>query len=156
MDAEVFGGTGAPERGLDPRHDRDREDAPHRVRAFGRVAMALAPALWGVLHFLWGHPRAALWAGGGVLAWGLLSFAAPVPMGPVLRTWARVTRPLGIVVTTALLGVVYYVVLTPVALLRRALRPDPLDRAPRRGGKQTYWRRKDLPPPESPRWYRPF
>jgi hypothetical protein len=155
MDADVPGGGGAVE-GNDPLHDRDRQDAPHRVRAFGKVAILLAPAIWAVAHFLWQAPRLALWLGAVVLVWGLLSYLAPGPMGPVLRGWATITRPLGIVVTTILLAGVYFLVLTPLGLLRRLLSPDPLRLRTKRGGRETYWSVKDLPAADSPRWYRPF
>jgi hypothetical protein len=157
LDAEVFSaGKSAAGREPDPLHDRDRPDAPHRVRLFGFVAMGVAPALWAVAHFLWAVPVAAVWIGGTCLAWGVLSAAAPVASAPLLRGWMFATKPLGVVMTTLILGIVYYLVVTPLALIRRVGNRDPLDIgwSPAKGG--TAWKRKSLPPVDSDRWYRPF
>ncbi len=157
MDAEVFAGRRSPSgKEPDPLHDRDRPDAPHRVRLFGYVALVAGPVLWAVTAYVWAAPRAALWVGGIVLAWGLLSAAAPVASAPLLRAWMRVTMPIGAVTTALILGAVYYLVLTPLALLRKAGNRDPLDTGwdPGRGG--SAWKTKQLPPPDSDRWYRPF
>jgi hypothetical protein len=157
VDAEVFdarraGGGEEP----DPLHDRDRPDAPHRVRKFGFVALVAAPLFWAVFRWFWDAPRAALWIGAVVLAWGALSAAAPVAAAPLLRGWMLVTRPVGVVTTTIILGAVFYLVITPLALVRRIGNRDPLDVrwSPSRGA--SAWKAKVLPPPDSPRWYRPF
>ena len=157
MDAEVFDARrkeGGKEP--DPLHDRDRPDAPHRVRKFGFVALVAAPIFWAVFRYLWDAPRAALWVGAVVLAWGALSAVAPGPAAPLLRGWMAVTKPIGIVTTAIILGAVYFLLITPLALLRKIKNRDPLDVrwSPSRGA--TAWKAKVLPPADSDRWYRPF
>jgi hypothetical protein len=66
------------------------------------------------------------------------------------------TRPLGIVMTTVILAVVYFLVLTPLALLRRLGNRDPLDLRWDPRPRESAWKPKALPPPDSDRWYRPF
>jgi hypothetical protein len=156
VEAEVHGAGGGGDAEPDPLHDRDRPDAPAKVREFGLAACVVGPLAWALLRFGWDSPRAGFAVGAAVLLWGVLSAAAPGPMAPVLRGWLALTRPVGLVTTTLLLGTIYFLVLTPLGLVRRILRPDPLDRAVRRGAGGTYWKPKVLPPPESPRWFRPF
>ena len=156
MDSEVLGSGKAKGGGLDPLHDRDRPDAPHRVRKFGYVALVAGPILWAVTRWVWKAPGAAPWVGGAVVLWGVLSAIAPVASAPLLRGWLFVVKPIGTVVTMIVLGIVYFLVVTPIAWIRKAKDRDPLDIAWRPKPGESAWKRKVLPPPDSPRWYRPF
>lgn len=55
---------------------------------------------------------------GALLALGAL--VAPASLGPVNRAWMGLAHAISKVTTPIFLGIVYYVVLTPVGLLRRA------------------------------------
>ena len=79
-----------------------------------------------------GHPR--LSAAAGLLA-ALALFAAlffPTRLGPLERAWMKLGEVIGNVTTPVLLSVVYYIVLTPVGLLRRAT-------ASRSTKRESYW-----------------
>ena len=55
---------------------------------------------------------------------GLLFIAglvAPSRLGPVERVWMGLARAISRVTTPVLMGIIYFVVLTPTGLLRRAL-----------------------------------
>ena|ERR1051326_2432370 len=58
--------------------------------------------------------------------------------------------PIGWVVTQVMLALMFYVVITPVALVFRLMGRDPLHRKPD-GGKVSYWTDKETP--EDPRTY---
>jgi len=61
---------------------------------------------------------------GGLLILGGL--VAPTAMGPVQRAWMGFAHAISKVTTPIFMGVVYFVVLTPVSLLMRALGKNPL------------------------------
>jgi len=71
----------------------------------------------------------------------------PGSLGPVYRTWMSLALALSRITTPIFLGVVYFVVLTPIGLMRRALGYKALEHRLDRGG---YWvvrsepRRSDL------------
>jgi hypothetical protein len=81
---------------------------------------------------------------------GLLLLAAlivPARLGPVERAWMRLARLMSRITTPVLIGVVYFVVITPIGLLMRFVGRNPL--TSRRHG-DTLWvdrgeaRRSDL------------
>ena len=116
----------------------DRHPTAKQLRRFG-VLMAGFVVLAGVLaRWQLGESTAArwVWTGG----------AALVGVHAVVRPWRRwiylgwihAAFPLGWAVSHALLAAAYYLVLTPIGMLVRAIKGDPLDRAPE-SGVSTYW-----------------
>lgn len=98
------------------------------LRAFGLLigGVFLLIGLWPMLVRA-EPPR--LWAvvlGGGLMALGLV---APPSLRPAHRIWMKVGHVLGFINTRILLGVIYYGLLTPMGLVRRALGKDTLQRA---------------------------
>jgi hypothetical protein len=61
---------------------------------------------------------------GGVLA--LAGLVVPTHLGPVERAWMRLAHMISRVTTPIVMGVMYFVVLTPVGLVRRAVSRNPL------------------------------
>jgi len=57
----------------------------------------------------------------------VLSMTAPVVFGPAAKLWFGLSGLMGAVMSRVILSVVYFVVLTPVGLLRRALGKDSLN-----------------------------
>ncbi len=83
---------------------------------------------------------------GGTL--GVLGVAIPGKLGPLNAAWMGLAHLISKVTTPIFMGVVYFVVVTPIALLMRVLGKNPL-RTPQ--GVSTYWttrepdaRRSDL------------
>lgn len=104
-------------------------------RKFGLTVGVAFLVLAGILAWRGHSPVAAAFAGLGVL---LLAGGVAIPsrLGPVYRTWMAGARAISRVTTPLVLGVVYFLVLTPTGLLRRVLGGDPL-RHPETGG--GYW-----------------
>jgi Saxitoxin biosynthesis operon protein SxtJ len=76
---------------------------------------------------LWrGHPAVA--TGLGLLGASLSVAALTIPqrLGPVQRGWMAMATAISKVTTPIVMGVVYFLVLTPTGLLRRALGWNPL------------------------------
>jgi hypothetical protein len=69
--------------------------------------------------------------GGALLLAGML---APARLGPVYRAWMGLALLLSKITTPIFMGVVYFVVLTPTALLRRAIGGNPMAARPVEGG----------------------
>ncbi len=68
---------------------------------------------------------------------GAIALLAPRGLRPVHTHWMRVAHALGSFNTRVLLGVVYFVVMTPTGIVMRLLGRDPLDR--RLGDRSSYW-----------------
>ena len=82
------------------------------------------------------HTEAALIAGvlGAVLVLGGL--ALPAHMGPIYRAWMALALAISKVTTPVLMGLIYFLVLTPTGLIARSLGHRPLVRSRRAG---SYW-----------------
>ena len=87
----------------------------------------------------------ALWIAGGLLV--------PGSLGPVYRAWMRLALVISKVTTPVFLGIVYYIVLTPVGLLRRTFGKSPLVQPMRDG---SYWVRRENSNATASRMTRPF
>jgi hypothetical protein len=84
---------------------------------------------------------------------GLLGVLVPGLLIPFYKFWMRfVAAPLGWFNTRLILGVVFFILFTPMAIalaIKRAITPDddPLSRQPKPG--RSYWRRRDQPRPKN-------
>jgi hypothetical protein len=97
-------------------------------RRFGLTVGAAFLALAALL--LWRQARlaaAVLGALGAALVAGAL--VVPARLGPVERAWMGLARAISTVTTPVLMGVLYFLLLTPVGLGRRWLRRSPLARS---------------------------
>ena len=56
----------------------------------------------------------------------VVNMTAPMVFGPASKLWFGLSAVLGTVMSKVILSLVYYVILTPVGLLRRALGKDSL------------------------------
>jgi len=79
---------------------------------------------------------------------------APVRMRPLYQGWMLLGKGIGFVVGSVILGIVFYLVMTPMSLVMRMARPDRLERAFAPEA-DTYWHERD-PHPEKRRYYRQF
>lgn len=125
-------------------------DTRARLRKFGLVVggifVLLAGLSWWRGHTLAPYVLAAL--GAPLVLGGAL---VPQWLGPVERRWLAMAHVLGRFNTTLILGLMFYLVFTPVGWLRRMAK-DPLAR--RMGeAKDSHWVRRD-PAGRSPDSYR--
>jgi len=72
---------------------------------------------------------------------GLCGIVRPEALRPVYVGWMIVCSPIGWLVSYVLLGIVYYGVVTPLALVMRLRGRDPLDRTFDRQA-PTYWKER--------------
>ncbi len=77
-------------------------------------------ALWRGREF----PAQVLWGIGGLLILG--AALLPARLKPVERAWMAMALQVSRVTTPILMGIVYFLVLTPIALLMRSTKGNPL------------------------------
>jgi hypothetical protein len=104
-------------------------------RKFGLVVGAAFLALAAFAYWRASHRTAAVF---GVIGGALVLAALSIPhkLGPVERTWMALARAISRITTPIFMAVLYFVVLTPFALVRRLLGKNALVR-PAVGG--SYW-----------------
>ena len=107
-------GTGA-------RADRLIVDDPHAVADADSPAKLESALLW------WRERRTVATALAGLaVALALAGLLLPGRLGPVHRIWMGFAHALSRVTTPIFMGVVYFLVITPVGLVRRAVGGNPL------------------------------
>jgi hypothetical protein len=112
------------------------EESPTRVpvktlREFAALTLVIFGAMFTVSFVRHsGHPTAAAWVAL-VLAVvvGLPGLVRPGSIRPVYLAAMNLTKPIGHVISFVLLGFVYFVLLTPIALVFRLIGRDALLRA---------------------------
>jgi hypothetical protein len=128
---------------IDSMHEdltRRHEQKSSSNRVFGLV-MAAFFAVVGVAPRARGH--AVHWPAVAVgVAFAMAALAAPSVLGPLNRLWTRFGVLLNRVVSPVILGILFYVVLTPCGAVMRAFGKDPLTRG-RDPKVKTYWTLRD-------------
>ncbi len=109
------------------------------LRQFGVVLAGLsaAVALW---QFFYGHASLWPWLLIALVAL-LLAWLAPTWLRPLARGWMWIGHWLGFVNTRLLLGLVFFLVITPVSLLFRLIGRDAL--ALKKKQANSYWQQQD-------------
>jgi hypothetical protein len=123
-----------------------------KLRRFG-LTVAIGFTLIGSLSWWRGHTvaPATLW---GVAALMIVpTLVAPMLLAPVERAWLTVGEWLGWINTRIILTALFYVILTPVAVVMRLFR-DPLDRRLHEG--TSYWNRRPARPFDADDYLRQF
>ena len=107
------------------------------LRQFG-IALGIILGVIGGIHMLKGHVHAYPWFFWFAVASLLLGAVFPIVLKPLFIIFTKVAHAIGWFNTRVILIVVYYVLLTPIGLIMRILRKDPLDRKIDKN-KETYW-----------------
>ena len=91
-----------------------------------------------------------IWSIAVALAFGLVALIIPATLGPLNRLWTRFGLLLHKIVSPIVLGIMFFLVITPMGFVMRMLGKDPLRlrRDPKTG---SYWieRSPPGPPPET-------
>ena len=129
-------------------YERQEDVQGSSDRAFGMVMTAVF-AIVGILPLFSGR-GVRYWSLGIAAAVLVVALVAPRALAPLNRVWLKFGLLLHRVVSPLVLGIMFYLVITPTGLLMRALGKDPLRlKVDRRSN--TYWieRKPPGPPPES-------
>ena len=124
------------------------------VRQFG-LMMGLILGIFGGLFFWRDHPLVAyvLWSIGLFMAASCV--LAPGGMRPVFRAWMKFAMALGWVNTHLILFLLYYLIFTPVGLVRKVFHPDPLQHKIDKTA-TSYWKARERVEHPIERYERPF
>jgi hypothetical protein len=116
----------------------DRHPTEQQLRRFGVLLAIFVPLFGGLWWWRTGRLAAgeAIWAVGGVLA--AIYLAAPRARRMIYLGWMYAAFPIGWTVSHLLMGVVYYLIITPIGVIMRASGRDPLSRRFDRTV-QSYW-----------------
>jgi len=117
-------------------------------RSFGFVFAAVFAAI-GILPLLFGG-QVRVWSLAVGATFLLIALAYPSVLAPLNRLWLRFGLLLHKIVSPIVLGIMFYLVITPIGLLMRAFGKDPLRLAFDKQS-SSYWieRVPPGPPPES-------
>ncbi len=110
--------------------------SPSELRRFG-ITVAIPLALLAALMAWRGHTLLPAVLAGLAATLGGLALLAPRLLVGVHKVWMAGAHTLGWFNTRVLLGLVYFVVMTPTGIVMRLLGRDPLDR--QLGDRASYW-----------------
>jgi len=111
------------------------------VKQFGLILSGILTVL-GLVAFLRGHHQYK-WEWPVAAVSLALSLAAPALMVYIYRPWMIVAEMISWVVLRVILGVFFYLILTPVNLIMRLLKKDILDQKIDRS-QATYWNKRTV------------
>ena len=123
---------------------RDSHEKGSSDRNFGFVfagvflLIAIGPALFG-------HPLRA-WSLVVAAGFGAVAVVAPALLGPLNRAWTRLGLLLHKIVSPVVLGIMFFLVITPMGIVMRLLGKDPL-RLRIDPDASTYWIERTPPGP---------
>ncbi|NLE65501.1 MAG: hypothetical protein GX606_06265 [Elusimicrobia bacterium] len=123
------------------------------VFGYGLGIIALIFCIGGTMRHGWDLPQmvqavcAIIFIGVTFVNWEALK--------PGYRGWMRVAHMIGTVVSTVILGLVFYAVFAPVGILLRILRKDHLDRRIDRAA-ASYWHQRPVTPIDRDRYTKQF
>ncbi|MBL8805764.1 MAG: hypothetical protein JNN22_02865 [Rhodospirillales bacterium] len=140
-------------QGLHEDFDRDEKIVGSSDRNFGFVFAGFC-ALVGTVKFFTGHPWMAYWFAASA-AFLVVALAAPRLLAPANRLWTKLGLVLYHVMNPLVMGLLYFTVITPMALVIRIMGKDLL-RMRRDAAAASYWIVRDPPGPEPDTMKRQF
>lgn len=121
---------------------------------FGLLLGLFLSLIGGLAWFRWDAPQTATWiwyVAGGITA---IYYIVPPIRKPLFFGWMYAAYPIGYVISHVILASIYYVVLTPIGLLMRALGHDPLQKQLKPQA-ATHWIRRE-PIEDSSRYFNQY
>ena len=108
--------------------DLNQNPTPRELKAFGVLFAVFFALVGGLVWWQSGSRTAGLivWAAAGVVILAFL-LAAPARR-PIYLAWSYALYPIGYMITLVLMGIIYYLVITPTGLLMRLFGRDPMSR----------------------------
>jgi hypothetical protein len=98
-----------------------------QLRHFGYLVGGIF-GLIGLWPLVWRHQNPRLWALALTVLLVVPALVAPRTLAPVYRVWMRLGEVLAWINTRIILGVVFYLVVTPIGVVMRLMGHDPMRR----------------------------
>ncbi|HTZ39991.1 MAG TPA: SxtJ family membrane protein [Syntrophales bacterium] len=128
---------------------------PMDRKALRNFGLLMAGMLLVVGGWMWWKSAAGWpWIGGGAVLLAIIGLAMPMILKPLYRAWMIFALILGWIMTCVILALVYFLVVTPIGYLGRALGEQFLHL--KRSGQDTYWVRKTGPARQKSDYERQF
>ncbi len=128
-------------------HEFNKNPTAKELKWFGLLLAAFFALVGGVIAWRAGSATVFYVVGGVGALLGAVFYGVPALRRPMYLGWMYLFFPVGFVVSLLLLAIVYYLVLTPIALLLRLAGKDPLARALDKGA-TSYWSARPPAPPK--------
>ena len=106
------------------------------IRKFGIIAFVFFGSLCGL--GLWTKKPVPTYLFGSLSVLGLGFILIPARLRPVYTVWLKIAHVIGRIITTLILAMAYYVVITPAALIKRVFGGRPLPVKPDKEA-TSYW-----------------
>jgi hypothetical protein len=123
------------------------------IRKFGIIALIFFGFLCGL--GMWTKKPLPTYLFGFLSLLGFSFIIAPSRLRPIYGTWLRIAHFLGRVVTSVILALAYYVVITPAALIKRLVGGPPIPLQPDEKS-SSYWVTRDEPAQPKERFLKRF
>ena len=123
------------------------------IRKFGGVAFFFFGILWALAF--WRHKTILFYFFGFLCLLGLGFIVMPNVSKPVYDAWLKIAHLIGKVITTVALTLLYYLVITPAALVKMVFGGRPLPLKPDKGA-SSYWVERDEPAQPKERFIKRF
>ncbi len=114
-----------------------KEITKKQLRTFG-VALSIFLGIIGLIHFFKGHTPQNLWFWGAAGIVFLTTLLIPILIQPVYRAAIFIAHILGWINTRIILGLIFYLLFTPISFIMKIVRYDPLHRKFDKEAK-SYW-----------------
>jgi len=102
--------------------------SPKELRKFGLVTAGMLILFFDLLiPWIWDLPM-PVWPLYPAVILVSMALIIPAALGPVYKIWMRFAEALGWINTRIILGLVFFIMFAPIALLLRILGKDPLHR----------------------------
>lgn len=100
----------------------------NELRKFGLVFAGMFILFFGLLlPWIWDKPS-PVWAWIVAAVFVASALILPVALGPVYRLWIKIGHVLGWINTRIILGIIFFIMFAPIALLFRIFGRDPMER----------------------------
>lgn len=132
----------------------NRNPSKRELRQFGGIWLLFFSGASALLWYRSGDAGLAAWVWASAVAVVAVGFAYLRFMRLMFLGMSYLTYPVGWTVSHLLIAIIYYLIVTPIALILRLMGRDPLERRLERSA-ASYW----APHPESEdqsRYFRPF
>lgn len=106
------------------------------IRKFGAIALLFFGALFALA--LWRQKTIITYLFGTLSFLGLGFFLLPAPLRPIYVGWLKIAHLIGTIITTIILTLAYYLVITPAALIKSMFGGRPIPTLPDKNT-SSYW-----------------
>jgi len=102
------------------------KNSKKELQQFGMTLGTIIPLLFGIiLPWLWGYQFPLVpWLIGGLL-WSI-ALTFPLSLQSLYRTWMKIAKIMAFVNSSIILGIIFFVVVTPMGFIMKLVQYDPL------------------------------